>query len=453
MDVVRAVKQLRNQVEKEYRERTPRSRALHEEAQRYLPSGDTRFGTTFAPYPTYIDYAQGSFLHDVDGNVILDFDNNATALIHGHARPEVVRAIQDQAARGTAWRAPNQHQVRLAEILSKRMPSMERLRFCNSGTEANMQAIKLARAFTGKDKILMLDGAYHGSYDGTEISSHGPTNRGVPRNEVDNVCVATFDDESSVERVIIANRRELAAVIVTPVFTGGSRLSLPSLGYLEFLREITRAYGMLLIFDEVITFRIGPGGAQEYFGVAPDLTALGKIIGGGLPVGGFGGRAEIMELLVKPTPPAVLLAGTFNGNPMTMTAGVATLELMTRDEYDRLAGLGSLLQTKLEEISRGLELDFEVSRVASLLSVGIPGIGLIGSEKETSEREMDDVESELLSLLQLALLCRGAKGSGIFAISTAMTESEIHSLAKSLEDVLCQFRPIIDAVATNRIGR
>ncbi len=443
--------QLREQIENEYRQRTPKSCALHQQAQAYLPGGDTRTGTSFAPYPTYIEHAEGSCLHDVDGNAILDFTNNATALIHGHAHPNIVKAIQQQAACGTAWAAPNPHQVRLAQMLCARVPSLERVRFCNSGTEANMLAIKAARAFTGRDKLLKMDTAYHGTYDGVEFSlsdqtgveSHvRPTTRGVPRNAADNLLVAPFNDLASAERLIRENRHELAAVVVNPVLISGG-VVLPTEGYLASLREITRACGVLLIFDEVISLRIAAGGAQAYYGVVPDLTAMGKIIGGGLPVGAFGGRAEIMELFVDGNPPAVSHAGTFNGNPLTMAAGAAALELLTPEAYQRLAGLGRLLQDRLAEIAADRERVFEVSSIASLVSLG-------PAQAIRTERTATLLMSEVIRLMQLALLNRGIKTYRLFAISTVMSEAEIEQLASALRDVLEELRPGIEAVTSTQ---
>ena len=201
MSIEAILSDLRRPIEDEYRRRTPKSAALHQQAQNFLPNGETRTGTAFLPYPTYFERGAGSFLYDVDGNAILDFTNNATSLIHGHAHPAIVGALQRQAALGTAWAAPNPQQVRLAQMLHERVPSLERLRFCNSGTEANMHAIKLARAFTGRDKILKMHGAYHGTYEGVEFDSHpasqqsAPVTRGIPANAADNVFVTPFDDE------------------------------------------------------------------------------------------------------------------------------------------------------------------------------------------------------------------------------------------------------------------
>src|SRR5215469_16515514 len=231
--------ELRSQVEDEYRARTPRSRALHAEAQRYLPSGDTRYGTLFSPYPTYVEAGHGCYLVDVDGNELLDFTFNSTSLIHGYAHPAIVEAIKRQAERGTAWNAPNPQLVQLAKLLCTRIPSVETVRFCNSGTEANMQALKAARAFTGRDLILKMQGAYHGTYEGVELNMAAPpldphaapATAGVPRNAADNVVMATFNERDQTAELIRAHGQELAAVVVTPILTRPA-LGLPSAGYL-----------------------------------------------------------------------------------------------------------------------------------------------------------------------------------------------------------------------------
>ncbi len=431
---------LRQRIEDEYRRRTPKSYALHQQAQNYLPDGDTRAGTSFLPYPTYVERGEGSYLYDVDGNAMLDFTNNATSLIHGHAHPKIVETLQQQAARGTAWAAPNHQQVRLAQMLCERVPSLERVRFCNSGTEANMHAIKVARAFTGRDKILKMNGAYHGTYEGVEFNSQAmspqatPTTRGIPDNAADNVFIAPFNDELSAERLITERKHELAAVIVNPVVTSGG-LVLPSDGYLAFLRDITRECGVLLIFDEVITFRVALGGAQAHYGVTPDLTALGKVIGGGLPVGAFGGRADIMELFVHGNPPAVSHAGTFNGNPMTMAAGVAAMEMLTPAAYERLAHMGRTLYDQLTAAIGDSMPAFELRWIASLVSLA-PAPTL----------QTHPAMSEIMRLLQLALLNRGIKIYRFFAISTVMTESDLERMATTFRDVLDEFGPAIEAV-------
>ncbi len=433
MSIETSLAHLRRRLEDAYCCRTPKSAALHQQAQCFLPDGDTRTGSSFKPYPTFFEHGGGSYVHDVDGHQILDFTNNATSLIHGHAHPCIVQAIHKQAAYGSAWNGPNVHQVRLAQMLCERVPSLQQLRFCNSGTEANMHVLKLARAFTGRDKFMMMDQAYHGTYDGVEVLLHDemitPSTQGVPRNVADNVFIAQFNNEVMAERIITMHKSELSAVICNPIQTSRGLL-LPTDGYLAFLRDITREFGILLIFDEVISFRVGMGGAQSLYGVTPDLTALGKIIGGGLPVGAFGGREDIMGLFSKGS---VSHAGTFNGNPLTMAAGVAAMELLSAAEYERLAQKGLLLYDRLLWAMDVLAPVFELVQIASLISIA-PAPGL----------QTNTAFLEITRLLQLALLNNGIKTSRFYTISTVMTDAEIEFMAHTLRAVLAEFGPVIE---------
>jgi glutamate-1-semialdehyde 2,1-aminomutase len=431
------------EIEDEYRRRTPRSRALHEQAAAVLPGGDTRSGTHFQPYPAYIDAGRGPYLVDVDGNELLDFTFNSTSQIHGYAHPAIVEAIQDQAHRGTAWNAPNTSLLDLARLLCTRIPSLEQLRFCNSGTEANMQAVKAARAFTGRDRILKMDGAYHGTYEGVEVNRTGPA-AGVPRNAADNVLLASFDDAEAAT-LIEAHRNELAAVVVTPVQTRPA-LGLPRSGYLELLREVTRAHEVLLIFDEVISLRVSAGGAQEHLGVTPDLTAMGKIIGGGLPVGAFGGRADVMRVFADTGPRSAAHAGTFNGNPLTAAAGLVAMQLLTPNAYDQLARLGERLSAGLAQsvVRQGVALD--VTSIASLVSLDL-------SSELRPDPTSAAAAAELLRLLQLSLMNRGIKTAHLLAVSTVTNAAQVDRLVEAVDAVLATFRPALAASAPALLQR
>ena len=428
-----------SRIESQYRERTPKSRELFREAGRFLPGGDTRLGTCFPPHPSYMVRGEGSYLYDLDGNRILDFTNNATTLIHGHSHPEISETIRRQAGRGTGWMAPNPHQVKLARLLCRRLPSVDRIRFCNSGTEANMHAIKVARAFTGRDVILKMAGAYHGTYEGTEFSRADDGRplalvTGIPDNESDNVLVAPFGDEAAARNLMEVHRDRLAAVVVNPVMTQGG-LGLPPEGYLRSLRETTRRLGVLLVFDEVITFRVGSGGGQEHYGVVPDLTALGKIIGGGLPVGAFGGREDIMALFADGPTPSVSHAGTLNGNPMTSAAGLKAMEMLTPEAFEHLSRLGSSLRDELQRIVRDLQLPLEVNRIASLVSLDL-------AAHVRSDAAALEQGSRIMSLVHLALLNRGIKLYALHALTTVMGEAEIRILTGNLREVLEEARPL-----------
>ena len=441
-----ALSSLRHEVETEYRARTPRSRALHAQAEACLPGGDTRSGNHFPPYPTCFERGQGSYLVDVDGHEVLDFTFNSTSLIHGHAHPAIVQAIQAQAPRGTAWNGPNQSLLQLAQLLCARVPSLEVVRFCNSGTEANMHALKAARAFTGRDRILKMHGAYHGTYEGVELNLDAsvppravPATAGIPRNAADNVLLATFNDRESAARMIRAHRHELAAVVVTPILTRPS-LGLPAAGYLDFLRQVTRDNNVLLVFDEVISLRVAPGGAQGWYGVVPDLTAMAKIIGGGLPVGAFGGRADIMRVFADGDPPSAVHAGTFNGNPLSMAAGLAAMELLTPGAHQALAARGQRLRDGLQRAAERRHLALEVTSAASLVSLDLP-------PAVRADPLQSAAGAELLRLLHLALLTRGIKTSGLLAVSTVTTEAEVDHLVETVEQVLGTFRCAIETAA------
>jgi glutamate-1-semialdehyde 2,1-aminomutase len=436
---------LRRSVEARYRARTPRSQALHAHAQHLLPGGDTRNGTHFQPYPSYLDHGRGVTVVDVDGNELLDFTFNSTSLIHGYAHRVVTRAIETQASRGTAWNAPNAALLRLAELLCARVPSLELVRFCNSGTEANMHALKAARAFTGRDRILKMDGAYHGTYEGVEWNQDPadpravPATGGLPRNAAENVLLARFNDAETAVNLVRANCLDLAAIVVNPILTRPS-LGLPADGYLQALRQVTREVGVLLVFDEVITLRVAAGGAQERFGVVPDLTAMAKIIGGGLPVGAFGGRADVMRVFAEGNPPSIVHAGTFNGNPLTAAAGLAAMQLLTPEALADLERRGEYLHQRLTAAAERSGVALDVVSVGSLVSLDLPS-------NVKAERPQADAAAELMRVLQLELLTRGLKTSGLLAVSTVTADADIDRLTDTLSDVLDSFRPTIEAVA------
>lgn len=440
MPPVEALVDARRSIEARYRARTPESRALHERASRTLPGGESRTATWFAPYPTYIASGLGSTLTDVDGNALVDFTYNSTSVIHGHAHPDIVGAVQRRVAEGTAWNAPNAGQVELAEILCARVPSLDQVRFCASGTEANMQVIKAARALTNRDLIIKMDLAYHGTYEGVEVHQGAdgwggagtPVSRGVPSNAMDNVLIAPFDDAEIVEWLLETHPGQVAAIVVNPAQTQGG-LRAPSPGYLKALRDAADAHGALLMFDEVITLRLARGGGQDFFGVLPDLTAMGKIIGGGLPVGGFGGRAEVMDIFADRQPPVLPHAGTFNGNPATMAAGITAMRLLDASAFERLSELGEALGEGLRAGARRAGVALDVTQIESVIGVDVPRGGAFAAE--------------ILDLIVLELLNRGFKAASMMTVSMATTLDEIRALEDALTDVLRELRPAIVQVA------
>ncbi len=347
---------------------------LFSRAQRIIPGGvnsPVRAFKAVGGSPRFIDRAAGSRVWDVDGREYLDYVGSWGPMILGHAHPEVVEAIRRAAERGTSYGAPCAAEVELAERVTRAFPSIEKVRFVSSGTEATMSALRLARGATGRAKILKFDGCYHGHADsllvaaGSGVATLGiPGSKGVTAAAAADTLVAPYNDLPAFDRIVEAHRRDLAAVIVEPV-AGNMGLVVPRPGFLEGLRERTRETGALLVFDEVITgFRVAMGGAQERFGVRADLTCLGKIIGGGLPVGAYGGRADLMDQ-VAPLGP-VYQAGTLSGNPLAMAAGCATLDVLARpDTYETLDARGDRLARGLAEAGRG---QVTVNRIGSMLT-------------------------------------------------------------------------------------
>ncbi|MEW6416943.1 MAG: glutamate-1-semialdehyde 2,1-aminomutase [Nitrospirota bacterium] len=308
--------------------------------------------------PIFIDRAEGSKIYDVDGNVYIDYVLSWGPLILGHAHPKVVNALKKALEKGTSYGAPTPLEVELAELVLKAYPSMDKVRMVNSGTEATMSAIRVARGFTGRDKIIKFEGCYHGHADGLLVKAGSgattfgvPDSLGVPKSYARNTITLPFNDLTAVRTIIKNEWRSIACVIIEPV-VGNIGCVLPKSGFLESLSKLTKDYGIVLIFDEVMTgFRVAYGGAQAYYGIAPDMTCLGKVIGGGLPVGAYGGKKEIMSM-VSPEGP-VYQAGTLSGNPLATTAGIETLKILSKDStYKRLENITALLEKGLIDAAK-----------------------------------------------------------------------------------------------------
>jgi glutamate-1-semialdehyde 2,1-aminomutase len=367
------------------------SEKLFAEALRYIPGGvnsPVRAFRAVGGQPFFVNRARGARVWDVDGNELIDYVCTWGPAILGHAHPKIISAVKAAAAHGTSFGIPNPFEVTIARLICSLVPSVQKVRTCNSGTEACMSAIRLARGFTRRDKIIKFDGCYHGHADSLLVKAGSgaltfghPNSAGVPVAFTQHTIVLPFNDVEAVKAAFAANKNQIAGIIVEPV-PGNAGLYLPKPGYLEFLREITKANGALLIFDEVMTgFRLAPGGAQERFGITPDLTCLGKIIGGGLPVGAFGGRADIMDLLAPLGP--VYQAGTLSGNPLAMAAGIAALELLSEGQVTRVPKLKSKVKSgrrrtppsernvyhRLEELGRQLEAGMKDAAKAAKVSV------------------------------------------------------------------------------------
>jgi glutamate-1-semialdehyde 2,1-aminomutase len=413
------------------RSRYRQSEKLFAAASRILPGGvdsPVRAFKAIGATPIFVERAHGAYLEDVDGHRYIDYVMSWGPLIHGHAPKGLVKALGAAATRGTSYGAPTELETRLARRVAALMPSIARLRFVSSGTEATMSAARVARAFTKRDKIVKFEGCYHGHADaflvqaGSGAMTFGvPTSPGVAAGAARDTLVARYNDLESVERTLDGHRAEVAAIFVEPL-AGNMGVVPPRDGFLEGLRRICTRDGILLVFDEVISgFRAAPGGAQQVFGVTPDLTCLGKIIGGGLPVGAYGGRADVMAL-VSPEGP-VYQAGTLSGNPLAMTAGLWSLEQLSPKLYRDLGRLGARLAAGLADGARAAGVDLQVN-----------GFGSLVTPFFTNAPVRDYESAAAANTDRYAAFCRGMLERGVYPppsqfeawfISAAHTERDI----------------------------
>ncbi len=439
-------------IEAEYRQRTPQSEAYFQRARQILPGGDTRTSTYHAPYPLVMARADGTTLQDMDGHSYLDCMNNATSLIHGHAFPPVVNAMAQQAIRGTAWGAPCEGQMELAELLCERVDSLERIRFTNSGTEATLMAIRGARAYTGKDLIVKIEGGYHGTHDlvcasvGPEMDTAGPASApftipqgpGLPRAIMDQVRVAPYNDSAALASVLDAHAGQVAAVVVEPLL-GSHGFVTATPEYLQAVRSLTADRGVLLVLDEVQTFRLDTGGAQKIYGISPDLTAMAKIIGGGLPVGAMGGRTEIMDLFDPADSKAISHGGTFNGNPMAMATGLAAMQYVTTASVARLNHLGDRLRTGIGEVATEQGLQIQTTGWGSLVGYHFSPAPVL------DYRDARQAPPELKHAFFLACLNHGLSLSpaGSLNVSTVMSETDMDRALHLFQAALVDVKPLV----------
>jgi len=354
-----------------------RSEELFERAKRLIPGGVNSPVRAFKPYPFFTRYAEGSRIFDVDGKEYIDYCMGYGPLILGHAPRPVVEAVRDQLEKGTLYGTPTEQEVELAELICEAVPCAEMVRLVNTGTEATMSAIRAARGFTGRKKVVKFEGCYHGSHDyvlvkaGSGAATFGvPDSLGIPEETTGNTIVLPYNDFESFEDAIEREGEGVAAVIIEPV-VGNSGVIPPKKGYLEFIRKLTRDKGIVLIFDEVITgFRLAFGGAQEYYGIVPDMATLGKVMGGGFPIGAFAGKREIMET-VAPSG-KVYQAGTFSGNPISVTAGLATLKTIRSKGsafYRELELKSKRISAAMRDLAEDHDLPVQVNDVASMFQV------------------------------------------------------------------------------------
>ncbi|TFG62387.1 MAG: glutamate-1-semialdehyde-2,1-aminomutase [Spirochaetales bacterium] len=402
------------------------------EAKKYIPGGvnsPVRAFSSVGLNPVYIDRGEGSRLFDVDGNEYIDYVGSWGPLILGHADKRIQETIQKTIARGTSFGANTEIEVRFARLISEIYPSMERIRMVNSGTEATMSAVRLARGYTGRDKIIKFEGCYHGHGDsflikaGSGVLTLGlPGSPGITRGTAADTLIAEYNNLDSVKELLLANKDEIAAVIIEPVM-GNAGLILPQEGFLKGLRELTETENTLLIFDEVITgFRLALGGAQQVYGIRPDLTCLGKIIGGGFPVGAFGGARRIMEHLAPEGP--VYQAGTLAGNPVAMQAGYRTVQIL-RDEnpYPALEEKGQALERGFKENQSKLGVSFAQNRAGSMFCRFFTGRNV------EFYRDAMSADTKLFSRYFAQMLTRG------IYMAPSQFETGFVSAAHSLQDI------------------
>lgn len=419
-----------------------RSKELYERAKVHIPGGVNSPVRAFRAVnrtPRFMESAKGDRIIDADGNEYIDYVCSWGPGILGHTHPQVIKKVMDSCENGLTFGAPTEKEVILAELISELIPSMEVSRLVSSGTEAVMSAIRAARGFTGRDKIVKFRGCYHGHSDSLLVKAGSgalttsvPDSAGVPKDDTKNTLVAEYNDKDSVQKLFDENKDQIAAVIVEPV-AANMGLVLPEEGFLEFLREITKDHGSLLIFDEVITgFRLSLGGAQQYYNIKPDITTLGKIVGGGMPIGAYGGRREIMQMISPDGP--VYQAGTLSGNPVATTAGIETLNILKNDPqiYERLEQKTRKLADAARKAGNG---HICVNQIGSLMSVFF------------TDQKVRDFESAVTSnteqyadyfgyLLDRGIYIAPSQFETMF-ISNAHTEEDIEKTCKLAGEALC----------------
>jgi len=442
----------RDQTGERFFEKDSPTARLYAEASKYIPGGTSRLHYYFQPFPIYARKGEGCYVTDVEGVKRLDFLNNMTALIHGHGNPGIKKAVAGQLDQGTAFSEPAEAEVHLAKLMVERVKSLEKIRFSNSGTEAVMMAIKLARAFTGRSRIAKFEGFYHGYYDYVQVSYSStpanwgpadspasvPSSGGLADSVLGDVLVMPFNDQPAVGKLLERHGRSIAALILDPLSNKGG-FPLPAEGFFKFLHDITRSYGIVTIYDEVISFRVEIGGAQGKYGGDPDLTTFGKIIGGGLPVGAVGGKAEIMSLL-DPTqgPPKIASGGTFSANPLTMAAGLAAMEQMTPPVYTQLNQLGEELRQRSNElfvaVGEPAQLTGDGSLFRFLMTAG-PVVDYRSSVRQSAAPERWDQLH--LNLLQEGII---VSKEGLGCLSTPIGEAEVDQFIKALERAVARLR-------------
>jgi len=432
-------------LETEFRRVTPNSLAQWEKGKPVMPGGIMKEGYWSRPYPLYIDRAEGCHLWDLDGRKYVDFANHHTAVILGHNHPAVMEALRNEIGRGVALGAPTELEAEMAEELTRRLPGADKVRFMNSGTEASLHATRLARAATGKPKIAKFEGAYHGSHDALEVSVAPPVDgagpdgspravaewKGMSESSEDEVVILPYNQRESVELILREHQDELGCVF----YDGKPGLMDISPDFTHFVRAITEELGILMVMDEVVSFRAGYGGYQGVVGVEPDVTILGKVIGGGFPVGAIAGKADVMDVMDNTeTRRGPRQSGTFSANNFTLAAGLATLRELTPGAYERLGRLGKRLHEGLEDAFTSAGLPCQILSAGSIVSA------VLTDQDVRDYRSMAVSDSGLLDRIRLAALLKGQftqAGLG-FSLSTPMETDEIDGLVRAVNEALAE---------------
>lgn len=421
----------------DYRAQNPGSLRAWEEASRFLPSGNTRSALYWQPFPLCLRRGEGSHNWDVDGNERIDFNYNNTTLILGHNHPKVVEAAKEQWEKGTVLGAPTETEPRLAEELTRRLRGAERVRFTPSGTEANMQAVRVARAYSRRPLLAKCIGAYHGSWDAVPLT---PDTVGIPQGVKDCTVYFPYNDADAAGEAIRRHRNELAAVIVEPTM----RDMTPRPGFLQAVREAAEDNDVLLIFDEVISFRLSHGGAQALYGVNPDITTMGKIIGGGFPVGAYAAAEEIMSPLSIPcaelpetASPMLGFSGTFNAHPLAMAAGLTVMKEMKPPVYEGMAEMGDEMRDGLRDVLAGEGVTAHVGGVGSLFSVA-------WTDREVMDHETSrTADRTLFNVFNLGMMNRGVFMLGHSNVSAVQTEEDLEKALEAAGDTVAEMKPLI----------
>lgn len=434
-----------------YKARTPSSQKAYEDAVKYMTGGETRSIVFFNPYPLNIEYGQGAYLYDSDGNKYTDFLNNYTSMIHGHANPHILEAVEAVLDKGVCYGAAIPEQIGLSKRICERIPGVERVRFCNSGTEAVLFAIRAARAYTGKSGIIKMEGCFHGSCDVVQFSiaptlphedpsdpwKPYPACPGISVNAAKDVFIAPYNNAEVVEDILKAKADEIAAIILEPVMgQTGAIAAAPE--YLKKLRELADAYNVLLIFDEIQCLRIHYNGVQGKYNVIPDLTTIGKWVGGGYPIAAFGGRADVMDVYNPNRDPHISHSGTFNGNKLGMAAGIVSMDLFDEAAVDRVNALAEKLRSGIQATIDRLGLPMTVAQQGSLMHVHFT------KELPTDYASTKSKYNNCAKVLHLLLLNQGVfiAPRGSMNISTVMTDEDIDATIRAYEVVLEEMAPI-----------